>query len=220
MSEQIPNTAGATAEPVKVRHFAFVVEVCGKNNENLNWPPDSVVLRGRWSKSNLIAASTETSLATLPDIPGMCINVNTQKRIVRRFDPLRDPKNEQQLNRIKRAVGGTFKKETGTEKPVVREKVGNDELKTVCYWVRRLLDSGMLREHGVQDGESRVPTIEQIKAMPGLVQLQTFDTRADVAHGTPNEKLRYKAPTPEEDRDREDDEPLPEPEINAEFEDD
>ena len=67
---------------------------------------------------------------------------------------------------IKRAEG----KQTGPMEEQVFQDLDENGLKTWCFWGRRLLD-----ENSCNVLEGEVPTIEQIKKMPGKIVTMEID---------------------------------------------
>lgn len=209
MTPTPPSRPARAAPPV-----AFAIEVFGSKNESIFWPPSSEALRGRFSWQNVSSGRPEEDAITaMPDLPGVVLTVNSAKRLIKKSDPLNDPANArllaraQKVGKSSRAVG----KKMVPDKTVSREDVSDDELKTAAYWARRLLDVNLVRVIG-----GVVPDIDAIKAMPGMVNLQTSDTRAGVVHATPNDRLVYRKPLPpDDDADPDREDALPEPVVSA-----
>lgn len=197
--------------------FAFLIEFAGPRNENIMCPIDSHPCRGRWSRKNLARTGTqiEGEFNAMPDLPGLCLLVNTGKRLVRRFDPLNDPDNDKLLKRAQRVVQAvTGVKMVPEKKKEWRERSADDNtLKTFCFWVLRLRDAGHI---SVIRG--KIPEWEEIKRLPGVIQLKTFDQLAGVARGVPDDQIRYVKPVKDEDEDNDREEymeEIPDPVINA-----
>jgi len=193
-----PSSGGRpSGRPKNIPQFAFLVEFSGSRNENVMCPIDQHVCRGRWSRKNLVrtGAQIEGEFNSMPDLPGLCLLVNTAKRIIRRFDPLGDPENAKLLKRAQRvglAVLGT--KYTPEKTKTWKERSADDNtIKSFCYWVLRLRDAGHIT---VVKG--RIPEWDEIRQLPGVIQLGTFDTKAMAVRGVPDDAIRYVKPVPDE----------------------
>lgn len=222
-SPPVPPVSGGSERAPRGRakdgpvRFAFLIEFAGPKNENIMCPIDSHVCRGRWSRKNLARSGTqiEGDFNGMPDLPGLCLLVNTEKRIVRRFDPLADPDNEKLMKRAQRialAVTGT---KMVAEKPKVwRERAAdNNTVKTFVFWVRRLLDAEQ-----VTVIKGHVPEFDELRKLPGVIQMQQFDQLAGIVRGVPDDAIRYLKPVPpdeEDGRDEEFMEDIPDPVINS-----
>lgn len=211
-----PVVPPAKAEPKRRGpSFAFLVEVAGSKNESLMCPIDSKVCRGKWARKNLHGKQFEGDFTAMPDLPGLCFVVNTDKRFVRRFDPLADPDNEKLLKRAQRISLSLDGIKRRPEKPFVwrDSNLTDDTLKTFVFWIRRMVDVGhMTVIKGV------VPEWPEIRKMSGTIQLKPYDQLAGINRGTPDDQVRYMKPLPP-DQDDENDEmymdEIPEPVISA-----
>lgn len=186
------------AERRRGPNFAFVVEFAGAHNENIMCPIDQRVYRGRWSRSNLTRTGTqvEGDFASMPDLPGMCLLVNTAQNIVRMFDPLKDEVNAKLLARAQRiALAVTGVKMTPEKGRVWRDGTATDNLKkTFVFWVRRLLDVNLVR---VVRG--KVPEWAEIQKLPGMIQLRQYDKVAGLNRGVPDAQIPYEKPAVDDD---------------------
>ena len=178
--------------------FGFLVEFAGPKNENIMCPLDNRVLRGKWARKNLIGKAIDGDFNGMPDLPGLCLFVHTGKRLVRIFDPLADPANEKIMKRAQRIA----QKVTGVKMVPSKPKTWRDALatdtllKTFCFWVLRLKDSGL-----VNVIKGTVPEWEEIRKLPGQIELQQFNQLAGIVRGTPDDMVRYAKPMPEEQED-------------------
>lgn len=212
-----PSGSDKAEKKVRGPAFAFCVEFAGSNNENILCPVDNHVCRGRWSRKNLVrrGAQSDGEFAAMPDLPGLCVVVNTGKRVIRRFDPLADPDNEKLLKRAQRiALAVTGTKMAPEKAKTWRERAADDNtLKTFCFWVLRLKDAGL-----VNVVKGRVPEFDEIRKLPGVIQLKQFDQLAGVVRGVPDDAIRYVKPVLDEDdegRDEQFMDEIPDPVINA-----
>lgn len=151
----------------------------------------------------------------MPDLPGLCLLVNTSKRIIRRFDPLADPDNAKLLRRAQRvglAVMGT--KYTPEKAKTWKERSADDNtIKSFCFWVLRLRDAGH-----VTIVKGRIPEWDEIRQLPGVIQLGTYDTKAMAVRGVPDDAIRYVKPVENEEEEglsEEYMEEIPDPVINS-----
>lgn len=197
--------------------FAFLVELSGPKNENVLCPIDNHVCRGRWSRKNLArsGAQIEGDFNGMPDLPGLCFVINTDKRTIRRFDPLADDDNAKLLKRAQRiALAVTGIKMTAEKSKTWKERACDDNtLKTFVFWILRLKDAGL-----VNVIKGRVPEFEEIRKMTGVIQLKQFDQLAGIVRGCPDDAIRYVKPVPadeEEDRDEQFMDEIPDPVINS-----
>lgn len=197
-------------------HFAFLVEVAGPKNENLMCPIDSKVCRGKWARKNLHGKQFEGDFTAMPDLPGLCFVVNTHRRFVSRFDPLADEANAKLLKRAQRIALALDGIKRRAEKPFRWEgqNLTNDLLKTFVFWIRRMVDIGLM-----QVVKGTVPEWPEIRKMPGVIQLKPYDQMAGVERGVPDDKIRYMKPQPQDgdgdDRDELYMDEIPEPVIST-----
>ena len=155
-----------TANSTKVE---FVIEIGDEKNRNVIWPLDNRLLRGRWVKSNIPPESVGEKIAKIPDLPGVCIRLNSAKRAADIFDPLASPQNKALLERAQQATAGVFGP-FGPEELATFDELDNDGIKSWCYWARRLVDAGTAR---VKRGA--VPEMDEIIAMPGRYATNNHD---------------------------------------------
>lgn len=212
--------AASETPPGRVRgvpRFAFVVEVCGPRNENLMCPIDSQVCRGKWARKNLYGKQFEGDFTAMPDMPGICFHINTENRVVKRFDPLADPDNAKLLKRAQRisqALDG-IKRRPEKLKVWKDSTITDDLMKTFVFWCRKMVDANLM-----QVVRGTVPEWPEIRKLPGVIQLQPYDQIAGLNRGTPDDKIRYAKPMPPDDDDDTDEmysEEIPDPVINPNY---
>src|SRR4051794_35907535 len=78
-----------------------VVEVAMSRNCNLSWGPTQQILRGRFSRDEMLPNESSTEgIWQLPEIPGQWIMVHGREKKVGILDPLNDPANSEVFRRI------------------------------------------------------------------------------------------------------------------------
>lgn len=204
--------SGSTVAADTGPKVVFAIEIAGKLNESVMCPIDQQNCRGRWARKNLIGKTYDGDFAAMPDIPGLCLVVNSARRRVRRFDPLADPQNERILKRAQKIGLTTMGVKFVPSKQKLWEEADADVIKTFCYWAMRLIDSGLAE---VVNGH--VPTWAEIKTMPGTIQMHQFDSKAGAIRGVPDSEIKYQKPEkPDGEEEFRGDEELPEPVIGIE----
>ncbi len=174
----------------------FEIEIAGPNNENHQFGPTKHILRGRWSAHHVAEFSKHDALNRIhkiaPVIPGMRVRVEKVKGgsyTCSIYDPLRDTDEGRALwEKLRPACEGTpfFPGKGKIELPesVTFPMCDHDTVKTWMYAMVRVVDAG----YGIITKESNpLPTLEQVKAMPGrrrrehfaMRQLQPEDMYAD-----------------------------------------
>lgn len=149
----------------------FSVEVCSGSNDYWIFPPAQMRLRGHFSAA-YVAHVNKTSdalrqlLSEVHDIPGIVVRVNTDQMKGEILDPLTNtPEGVRLLGRINEIFSnnpGDFPaKQRGWD--LVPYELTTDTIKDWLYWMRRGLDSGVAK----LAGGSPLPTLDQIRAMPG-----------------------------------------------------
>lgn len=181
---------------VNPQHFAVAVEINGSRNQSLIVPWDSAEkpYRGRWSRANTANMGAE-ELGNMPDVPGLVIVLNTQKRQITVTDPLRDPANEKLLNKLKSSFQRIFK--TNDKFVPEKTKVFNlpeDDIKTAALWLLGQHDLGSLKLI-----KGTIPTFEQIKTLPGYFLKNRGSTDPDLRKQFANDEVRYVKPDTGED---------------------
>jgi len=162
-----------------------VIEVCSKTNQNVMFDPVKAVLRGKWSGDVLRGIGARQALAKLPDMPGIHIALDPQRKAARIFDPLALPTNRDLLARINEqypSISETGKKGRPEDDKAYKD-LSDTQIKTWATDMRRLVDAGLAV---VVKGELWTET--QIESWQGKTQIE--------AHRSG--KLRYKEePEPE-----------------------
>lgn len=200
-------TAATQEKPKAFPTVKFAIEICNHRNQQVIWNPDAKVMRGRWENTNIPAGNNvDATLRAMPEIPGIVIMVDSSKRALRRYDPLRLPKHKDLLERIRTVYSSMFdtldlgaKVSPDNDIFIKVDDASEDELRTWTYWARRILDSDNCR---VIDGE--VPQMGDIlnnNKFPGLVAKNNHEPAIMEKYTDPNmyfkQKLRYTKQTPE-----------------------
>lgn len=146
------------------------IEIGDDRCRQLMWPMTMNVLRGRWTRANLIGVTMAPVLAAMPDIPGMRVLVDPARSAARIFDPLAEPANAELLERARRVHKEAFRTEAGAEKAVDYASLSPDELKSWLHCMRRAVDSKHAEVvHGA------LPTVDQIAALPGKTRMEHYN---------------------------------------------
>lgn len=154
----------ATTDPRRLSEV--VIELGDDRCRNMMWPLTKVVLRGRWSRSN-IPTSAHQSFASMPDLPGVHISCDPSRKRARVFDVLSDPSNEELLLKAQKVYQEAFQERAGPEKTVLYENLSDNEIRTWLWEMRKAVDGKRAR---VVHGE--LPTREQIEGLPGRTRIE------------------------------------------------
>lgn len=197
-----PTAPPPAAEPA-VKHFAFAFELTGTRNENMLCPIDSHVCRGRWEAKHLQGMLPDAGFSELPTLPGLTFIVNTRKREVRRFDPLILPQNAVLLRLAQKAMAKiTNAPPPSPERGRLWTDCEPDFVKTVIYWWWKLAGCKRARIVGTgADGQLRgvwPQSLDDIRAIPGLVMGNVFSQSGNERGNIPNKDLKWKPPTDED----------------------
>ena len=159
-----------------------LVEVDNGQNDTLLWNPSQEKLRGRWSWFNIPRGQgSERGLGSMPDIPGMHIQISPSARTARIYDPLSQPEHAarlQEINTIHEAIWSQ------TIRPVPESKIeslDDDAMATWLYWLIR----GVKAKHLVVR-QGRVPKVEDlVRAYPDAkVRKNFYDSSAYAERST------------------------------------
>lgn len=145
---------------------SFTVEIATDQNNQVLSPIGKILLRGRFAMAAMKGKVPDDRFANCPDIPGMYVTVDWERRTVKITDPLSLKKNAARYQEIAAAVANT-----GFNRPAPQPEreftaLNEDALKTYTYWVRRWLDARQCVE--VEGG--RVPSMDAIDKLPGRVE--------------------------------------------------
>ena len=157
------------------KNYKFTIEVGDDKGRNPLFGPAHQQLRGRWSRELMIGTiSGKQALSKMPDVPGLYIEVNTEKKAARIYDPLAEPKNKKLLD----TVTPLFKEIVGEDgrpwEPIIRTSMTETELKTWTYYCWRMVNDNNPCARLI-DGE--LPeTIEDVLELPGQTRIEHFNT--------------------------------------------
>lgn len=178
----------------------YVIEVASKTNQNLRFGPLGVVLRGRWdhSRAARFPLSETAQLGGLfeaaPVIPGQHIYVDLDKSVAGAFDPLRVTESGR---RMWAKIESHFRKVEGrTLQPadtIELTNLGPDQIKDFLYWMVRTVEDNKAE---VVDSSARLPSLEEVKQMPGRRTLNHGFTSHDPETRRYEEQFEYAVPVP------------------------
>lgn len=197
MADHDPKPTQPESHSNLVNQISFTVEVADQWNRNAKWPLDERVLRGRWSRDNVVHDVDDERFRGMPDLPGLLIHVEGRGRRAAITDPMANPANREVSDKVSKIIANAQMGSMGPEPDYTVENLSNDDLKSWCYWVRRMLDNKQLRIH-----RGTVPSMDEISRMPGKVFKENFDTGAGKERLQDVVWKRYKAPRVEERFDR------------------
>lgn len=149
----------------------FAVEVCSADNSYWIFPPAQMRLRGHFSAA-AVAHVNKTSdalrrlLSEVHDIPGIVIRVDSERMRGEILDPLAStPEGTKLLARINEIFAGNPGDFPASQRgwDSVPQELTNNTLKDWLYWMRRGIESGVAK----LIGQTPLPSLEQIQAMPG-----------------------------------------------------
>lgn len=197
MADDKKSTTTPTAATKQVP-ISFVVEVATPHLNSYLFPINQRLLRGRWDREKFprgMVTSDEFNAMPNP-LPGMMIEFDSTKRQARIFDVLADDSSAvkailKKIEEVIKASGVADRAKSGPDREDVFAELEENDLKSWCYHVRRMLDNNCCQ---VRKGE--VPTMKEIEAMPGLVLKSTFDSSPLRTEYQPLPR-KYKAPMPD-----------------------
>lgn len=161
----------------------FAIEICGQKNEKYLFQPAGEVLRGRWEAFKTAHRDASELMkkinSRVPTIPGVQIVVDTEAGVGIQYDPLGDPGNAEG-QRIARAIADISKQyshQTGggwNKFDETKEfKLDASGIKDWLFNMRQAVEAGLANEVA---GAERLPTLEQILALPGRVKSDPGNT--------------------------------------------
>lgn len=164
----------------------IVIEIATPRNGNVMWGGNETILRGAWRRANLIADERVEALESMPDIPGMRIEIDTIKRRLRIFDPLSLPEFAETLMRARFHFKELFKQDAQPVQEVVNNRPSDTQIKTWLYWARRFVEGTdeirdpktrlLVTKAKADLIDGRLPTYEQIEALPGKTQIDFYNS--------------------------------------------
>jgi hypothetical protein len=148
----------------------YAIEIAGPKNERVRFAPTGETLRGRWDQAVTAHRDKGDAMkaiaATASVIPGRVIVVETDKLRAKIIDPLAQPAGKpllEKLNAVFKAHSEVFGGEVKPH-PDQDHTLTADTLKDWLYWMRRLVDSKLAV---IADGYKALPTLDEIRQMPG-----------------------------------------------------
>ena len=123
----------------------IVIEVGDNQNSNIMFNPHRKELRGRWDRHRLPAGTTsvDKGLLAVESLPGARIEVDTETKIARIYDPLKeDPEWAAKMPGINAVLKIALDNANGFapfETQVM--ELNDDGLATWVYWMKRLVQS-------------------------------------------------------------------------------
>jgi hypothetical protein len=207
-----PSPITPPAAVAETQHYAFAFELTGTRNENMLCPLDQHVCRGRWDKKFLIGQTPDERFSELPTIPGLVFVINTKKREVRRFDPLILPANEKLLKIAVRTMVAIQGTQYTPERGRLWRDCSPDFLKSFVWWWWKL--NGCRRATIIKGLYPK--TLEDVRAMPGSVMGESYNSSAVAVREVPNDRLIWRPPSEDDyaNRDPEHVDELPDPFID------
>lgn len=169
--------------------YACVVEIADSRNGNVLWPITQAVLRGKWARANIPAQSYPERLQEMPDLPGMHIAIDTNRRKGSVFDLLSRSTHKDLLKKANRQHLAIWGVECEPERDITLATMTDNQMKSWLYWIRRMLDAKQC-----VCVEGTVPSMAQIEAMPGTFMTNVFDASVHVKKETEKSVYPYVAP--------------------------
>ena len=168
----------------------LVVEFSTVSNNSTLCPITRRLYRGAWKNNHLRGRLADEKFSRMPDLPGIQIAIDGQRRIVQIIDPLTTEKYSDVLRAAQEVLEnlgwGDEPEETDT-----RENQSDDQLREWVYWCRRWLDTEQ-----VEVVAGQVPEMREIDQLPGRVRFNQFDMSPNGKDLYPDPKDRppYAAP--------------------------
>lgn len=149
----------------------ITIEIYTANNSNVIFQPTAETYRGHWSNAKIPGQEMRPAIRAMPEIPGIHLEVNTEARTCRSYDPLAsDASRWAQIERIQRenAIHLDPNAKPWPEKVF---QADDDMLKTWIFWFWKLVDAGNAR---VVEGQ--IPEMKEILEMPGTAVVGQFNS--------------------------------------------
>lgn len=147
------------------RPTEVVVEVGRDANNHFAFNPLSANLRGRWNPKNEPGASARNNtIMSAPEVPGMYIVLDAQKRTLRALDPLSLPENKGLLDKLNNAVKAMYGQQ-GPQEETIQTQLTDGQIKTALWEMWCMVNDGRgWLVHG------QMPTPQKIMEMEGRVR--------------------------------------------------
>lgn len=154
----------------------YSIEIAGKRNDNVVFPPVSQLLRGAWD----IANTAHLNMVNGPGgdwlrdlttrvrrIPGLVVVVDSDKKKAAILDPLGLPENTELLktmNLVFKTHGRPFDSNGCRPQDTQEYTLDFDGVKLWLYWMRRLLNGNLAV---LCAGSPDLPSLEECDKLPG-----------------------------------------------------
>jgi hypothetical protein len=184
--DQVKATGDQAAVKKESLKVEAIVELSDDRNRNflLPWLTE-VELRGRFDWANCrgktadggsvaMTVDPDDLIRSCPNVPGICIELSSQRRIARLYDPLALPENKELMEMVQRAILNGRGDKQGPMREINFDNMDENEIKTWAYGLRRLVDGRQCR---VLRG--KVPTIDELRRTSGKIVTREFDPKTD-----------------------------------------
>jgi len=149
------------------------IELADERNRSFSWGLTMEILRGGWSRRNLHSDELVEDLAAMPDIPGLRIRLNTERKLAVIYDPLGLPDNKALADKISNIIFARFRVRQGPAAPNERRDLDADDIKSWLYCMARRRDANECR---VTVGD--LPATSRIERMPGRIRVEAYNSSA------------------------------------------
>lgn len=128
----------------------IIIEADDGRNSTIDWKPGNIKLRSRFSTLSFKPMDMlPNGIRRMPDIPGQHIELDTETKSAKVFDPLSDPGNKGLLNRINTASADMSAMEMGNRFQGIPTRTytlkSRLEFDTWVYWIRRYVTLGYFK---------------------------------------------------------------------------
>lgn len=149
----------------------YIIEIAGPRNERHCFGPIGQTLRGRYDFSNIAHRDKSESMKALSRvsvIPGICVELDTDKAIGRVFDPLRETEEGRrkwaEISAVVREYQFEFGNATQLMETQEYSELSQDDIKTWMFEMRKVVDAGYAR----MISEAKLPSSVEIRTkVPG-----------------------------------------------------
>jgi hypothetical protein len=149
----------------------IVIELSDERNRNVMFPPTREVLRGQLLKSRFNSDEQNEITSRIPDLPGIRIRLDYEKKEAQIFDPLGEPNRQSEL----RAAEKAFIEFLGTKQTAMESRtyagMNNTEAKTWLFWIHRLV-----KNKNAKIVSGTIPSIQVIESLPGKTGMSMFNS--------------------------------------------
>lgn len=149
------------------------IELGDDRNRSFAWGLTMEILRGGWTRKNLHSDELVEELAAMPDIPGIRIRLNVERKTALIYDPLGLPDNKALSDKIAAIIFARFRVRQGPASPNERRDFDADDVKSWLYCMARRRDAGQAR---VTVGD--LPPTSVVERMPGRIRVEAYNSSA------------------------------------------